>query len=121
MRFLPLPLAAFSRLMKSLDLLESNCLTYEERLVESSSVTAEERGEVVKLSSDPVSVSPVGVVGTVLLVESSSVASVDSSGEEHAAKRNSCSRKDSEKRAERVCFRTLLGGKKDDGIIPPLL
>jgi len=42
-RFLPLPLAAFSRLMKSLDLLESNCLTYEERLVESSSVTAEER------------------------------------------------------------------------------
>ena len=95
MRFLPLPLAAFSRLMKSLDLLESNCLTYEERLVESSSVTAEERVEVVRLSSDPVSVSPVGVVGTVLLVESSSVVSEGSSGEEHAAKRTNSSRMES--------------------------
>ena len=43
----------------------------------------------------------------------------DSSGDEHAAKRISCSRMDSEKKTERVCFWTLLGGKKDDGIIPP--
>ena len=82
-------------------------------------MTAEERVEVVRLSSDAVPVSPVGVVGTVLLVESSSVVSEGSSGEEHAAKRTSCSRMDSEKRTERVCSRTLLSGKKDDGIISP--
>ena len=82
-------------------------------------MTAEERVVVVRLSSDAVPVSPVGVVGTVLLVESSSVVSAASSGEEHAAKRTSCSRMDSEKKTERVCFRTLLGGKKDDGTISP--
>ena len=34
-----------------------------------------------------------------------------------AAKRNRNSRKDSEKRTERVCFLTLLGGKEEDGSI----
>ena len=64
------------------------------------------------------------VVLSVLVVVSpadsvtASVSVAASSGEEHAAKRTSCSMMDSEKRTERVCFRTLLGGKKDDGTIP---
>ena len=43
-----------------------------------------------------------------------------SSGGVQAAKRNRNSRMDSGKRAERVCFLTLPGSKKDDGsIVPP--
>ena len=62
-------------------------------------------------------------VAVVVVVSSSAIASTEaaslaaSSGAEHAAKRP-ISRMDSEKRTGRVCVRTLLGGKKDDGTIP---
>ena len=59
------------------------------------------------------------VVVVVSPADSAAASVVASSGAEHAAKRTSCSRMDSEKKTERVCFRTLLVGKKDDGTIPP--
>ena len=58
------------------------------------------------------------LVGFVIVV-SAVLSDEESSEEEHAPKRTSCNRMDSEKRTEKVCFRTLLSVKKDDGIIPP--
>ena len=51
---------------------------------------------------------------------SSEVLEEESLEEVHATKRNRISRMDSDKSTEIVCSRTLLDGKKDDGIIPPV-
>ena len=64
----------------------------------------------------------VAFVPSSAFVSAEAVSLADSSDDEHAAKRTSCSRMDSEKKTERVCLCTLLGGKKDDGTtIPPPL
>ena len=66
----------------------------------------------------------VGAVESVVVVSPDDESAASSSFEAsppQAAKRNRNSRMDSGKRAERVCFLTLPGSKKDDGSIVLLI
>ena len=78
-----------------------------------TAVTSARVGAVVSVA--------VVVVSVVVVVspddESAAATSSFVASPPQAAKRNRNSRMDSGKRAEIVCFRTLMGGKKDNGII----
>ena len=75
-----------------------------------TAVTSARVGAVVSVA---VVVSSVVVV--VSPADESAAASSSATSPPQAAKRTGNSRMDSEKRAEIVCFRTLMDGRKDDG------